>query len=192
MKQKFEEILNKNNRESNFLKKIENDSNIIDSEILEESKAFYQDYIKPSVERQFEKLLDKDDEICDDYMDAEEYYIFQYINQIESFINNYGYINEIGSLKENSNIEEIENVVKDFLMKNANAWNHLEIFGTLKDFPDKKVYVCCYEPYGEELLCVEEKSNKLFFFKTPNYKHGIKMKHINYLDKFNFNDIEFN
>lgn len=191
MKNKFEEILNNNKRESNFSKKIENQSENIDSEILEESKIFYQGCIKPSVERQFEKLFNEDSDDYDDYMDASEYYIFQYINQIEDFIKNYGYTKQIGSIEKNSTIEDIENVIKDFLMKNANAWNHLEILGTLKDYPDKKVYVCCYEPYGEELLCVEEKSNKLFFFKTPNYKYGIKMKHINYLDKFNFEYGEF-
>ena len=144
------------------------------------------------MDHKFEKILNINYKDDNDYMDAEEYYIFQYINQIESFIDNYGYTTEISSIKENSNIEDIENIVRDFLIKNANAWNHLEIFGTLKDYPNKKIYVCCYEPYGEELLCVEEKSNKLFFFKTPNYKYGIKAQHINYIDKFKLECDEFN
>ena len=191
MDHKFEEILNKNKRESNFSKKIKNQLDNMDSEILNENKIFYQDSIKPSLERQFAKLLHIESEDYSNYMDADEYYIFQYINQIESFIENYGYTKEIISIKENSTIEDIENFIKDFLIKNANAWNHLEILGTLKDYPNKKIYVCCYEPYGEELLCIEEKSNKLFFFKAPNYKHGIKMEHINYLEKFNFEDSIF-
>lgn len=127
----------------------------------------------------------------DDYMDASEYYIFQYTNQIESFINNYGYTKEICSIEEHFNIEDIENIIREFLVKNANSWNHLEIFGTLKDYPAKKVYICCYEPYGEEVFCVEERENKLFFFDISNYKHGIKRKHINYLDKFKFDDSLF-
>lgn len=134
---------------------------------------------------------DEMNEYDNDYMDACEEYIFKYINQIESFINNYGYKKEIVSLKENFNVEDIETTIRKFLVENANGWNHLEIFGTLKDFPDKKVYVCCYEPYGEEVFCVEEKDNKLFFFNISNYKHGIKSKHINYLDKFKFEDCLF-
>lgn len=136
-------------------------------------------------------ITDEMNEYENDYMDASEYYIFQYINQIESFINNYGYTKEIASLKENFNVEDIETTIRKFLVENASGWNHLEIFGTLKDYPTKKVYICCYEPYGEEVFCIEERDNKLFFFDISDYNYGIKTKHINYLDKFNFDDCLF-
>lgn len=136
-------------------------------------------------------ITDEMNEYENDYMDACEEYIFKYINQIESFINNYGYTKEICSIEESSNIDEIEIILRKFLVENANGWNHLEIFGTLKDYPNKKVYVCCYEPYGEEVFCIEEKNHKLFFFDISNYKHGIKSKHINYLDRFKFEDCLF-
>lgn len=186
MDKEFQNILNKNKRESKFSKNMDIRPENMNTELLEKCTDFYQDYIRPSVSRQFEKLI-YEESYSDDYMDADEHYISQYIQQIESFINSYGYDKEICSIKDNSSIKEIEDNIRNFLMKEANAWNHLEIIGTLNDFSDREIYVCCYEPYGEELICVEEKNNSLFFFKTPDYKYGIKSHHINYIDNLDGN-----
>lgn len=129
-----------------------------------------------------EKILsqNKEESNCD-YMDAEEYYISQYVKSIEDFINNYGYSKEICSIDKNASVKDIEDMIKNFMITNANSWNYLEIFGTLKDIPDRDIFVCCYEPYGDELFCIEKKDNKLFFFKYRNRINNLNFKHINYL-----------
>lgn len=120
-----------------------------------------------------------------DYNDHYEETIFNYIKQVESFIDNYGYDKEICFVEKDSSIEKLEYLIKDFLILNANTWNHLEILGTLKGYPNKTIYVCCYEPYGEEVLCIENKNNKLFFFNYKKDIIDIRYKHIEFLDKFN-------
>lgn len=117
------------------------------------------------------------------YNDSAEEYIFDYINHIETFIQEYGYNKIIATVSENSSIKDIEDTVRNFLISKANSWNHLEIFGTLKKYPDKDIYVCCYEPYGEEVLCIENKSNSLFFFDISDYKNGIKKSDINFFSQ---------
>lgn len=119
-----------------------------------------------------------------DFNDREEDYIFNYIKQIRSFIDNYGYDKKITTIKDDSTIIEIEDSIRVFLIENANAWNHLEIFGELKGYPDRTIYACCYEPYGEELICVENINNELFFFDTSNYKYGVKKNDIDYINDF--------
>ena len=121
--------------------------------------------------------------IEEDYYDSAEYHIAQYIESIENFIFNYGYDKAICSFNTNSSISEIERLICNFLMKKASAWNHLEIYGTLKGYPDRIIYVCCYEPYGDELICVEVKDNKLYFFDKSIFKNGIRMNDINYFLK---------
>ena len=117
------------------------------------------------------------------YNDSSEEYIFNYIEHIENFISNYGYNKRIGSINSDSTVSDIEDKIRNFLILNANAWNHLDIFGTLKEYSDREIYVCCYEPYGEEVLCVENISNELFFFDISKYENGIKMHHINPIEK---------
>ena len=106
----------------------------------------------------------------EDYMDATEYHIYHYVNQIETFILNYGYNNQICSISKNDSILDIENHIRNFLVNNADAWNHLEILGTLDNLENNLVYACCYEPYGDELLYIENKNNKLFFFNIFDKK----------------------
>lgn len=120
--------------------------------------------------------------------DTDEYYISQYINKIENFIFNYGFDKPICFVGDNIKLSIIENSIRDFLIKEVSAWNHLEIYGTLKEFKNRTIYVCCYEPYGEELICVEHKNNNLYFFKNPYHPRYIKPQYIDYLDKYNKNN----
>lgn len=55
MFEKFEEIKNKNNRESNFSKVIEDRE--IDPELIKETREFYEEFVKPTVIDSYNKLL---------------------------------------------------------------------------------------------------------------------------------------
>lgn len=121
--------------------------------------------------------------IEEDYNDSAEYHISQYIESIENFISNYGYDRAICNLNNNHSISEIEELICNFLMREASAWNHLEIYGTLKNYPNRTIYACCYEPYGDELICIEVKDDKLYFFDKSIFKNGIRMNDINYFLK---------
>lgn len=55
MFEKFEEIKNKNNRESNFSKVIEDRE--IDPELIKGTKEFYEEFVKPTVRKSYDKLL---------------------------------------------------------------------------------------------------------------------------------------
>lgn len=55
MFEKFEEIKNKNNRESNFSKVMEDRE--IDPELIEETREFYEEFVKPTVIDSYNKLL---------------------------------------------------------------------------------------------------------------------------------------
>ena len=127
--------------------------------------------------------LYKEDIIESHYNDSAEEYIFNYIKHIENFISDYGYDKKIGDISNDSSLSDIEDVIRKFLILNANAWNHLDIFGTLKEYADREIYVCCYEPYGEEVICVENISNELFFFDISKYKNGINISHIKHIEK---------
>lgn len=177
MNNSFEEILTTNNRESNFSKTMDSSNNLDNSFVLD-NELFYRESIKPSIDRHLEELFKEDK---NDYMDADEYYILQYINQIESFIAEYGYDREICTISENSSIEDIEKSIRLFLVDKANAWNHLELLGELINLPNK-VYICCYEPYGEEVIYIENRNNKLFFFNTVDKGMFLNDNNINYLD----------
>lgn len=112
--------------------------------------------------------------------DATEERLSLYVKEMDEFIESYGYEREIASVKNNSSIQDIESEILSFLKENSKGLNHLEIYGTLKEYGERTIYVCCYEPYGDELFCVERKEQKLYFFKKPEYKYGIRMEHINY------------
>lgn len=56
MNKKFEELRLKNKRESNFSKSIDPNQEV-DSKFIEETKEFYEECVKPTVKRQYEKLL---------------------------------------------------------------------------------------------------------------------------------------
>lgn len=121
------------------------------------------------------------------YMDSCEQYILGYINNIENFIKDYGYHNPFGYISNINNIKEIESNILEFFKRNNNRLDYLEILGTLKALPNKKVYVCCYEAYGDEVFCIELKNNNIFFFDFSNSSEDIKIKDINYL----YNELKY-
>ena len=115
-------------------------------------------------------------------VDAAEYTISLYVEDMERFINEYGFEKEIISIKDNDTISDIEIKLLKFLKYNSKGLDFMEILGTLKGL-DSIVYVCCYEPYGDEVFCVEYKNDGLYFYDTKEYAHGIKMQHIDYIEK---------
>lgn len=127
-------------------------------------------------------VCDLDINKIDVYEDNSEYRVFQYIKKIESFISSYGYENKICNFnKENNSLSDIALSIKEFLVKEIGAQDYLEVYGTLKDVQDRTIYVCCYEPYGDELIFVEHIGKKLYFFDKSTYDGQIGVSHINYL-----------
>lgn len=116
-------------------------------------------------------------------VDAAEYRLNFYIEDMERFIDEYGYKKEIAIVNKDTSIVDLENILLKFLKENSKGLDFMEILGTLKDFEDSEVYVCCYEPYGDEIFCVELKDEKVFFFNTKDYKNDIKMSDINYIER---------
>ena len=96
------------------------------------------------------------------FYDKEENNIQEYIQNIEEFLNSFDKKNPISTESvRGKKIEFIANIIKDFLVNQASALNYLEIFGTL-DIHDRTIYVCCYEPYGDELFYIEDKNGLLY------------------------------
>ena len=75
-------------------------------------------------------------------VDAAEYTISLYVEDMERFINEYGFEKEIISIKDNDTISDIEIKLLKFLKDNSKGLDFMEILGTLKGL-DSIVYVCC-------------------------------------------------
>lgn len=127
-----------------------------------------------------DKILNTDDN--NQYMDSCENQILHYIKEIESIINNYGYKKIISSIDDISNLSYIEFILNDFFNQSNTKLDYLEILGTLKGFSNRLIYVCCYEPYGGEVFCIEVKDNNIIFFNSNKYLKNIKRSDIEYFN----------
>ena len=117
----------------------------------------------------------------DIYMDAAEYRISIFVKDIENFIKSYGYKKPIISINEDFSLRDIESKLVNFFKENNKNVDEITIYGTLKE-SNCDTYVCCYEPYGDEVFCVKSYNNHLYFYNTADtYETGIKVSNINYI-----------